>query len=309
LLVAVTLNFLLPRFMPGSPLAHLAGAEPSQLTPQERLQLLHDAGLDRPLVEQYLAFLGGLAHGDLGYSFQRHRPVTSILLERAPWTLLLSGTALAVSALAGVLLGAAAAVRHTQRTDVLLLGGFIVLESLPAFWVGMLLVAVLAVQTGLLPTFGARGALVQLDGPAYWIDVGKHLVLPAVTLVLASVSGTFLTMRASMLSVLGDDYVRVARAKGLTEPQVLFRHAVRNALLPVATVFLLNVGQLVAGATVVETVFAYPGLGRLLYDAVLARDYPLLQGGFLAITVSMLLASFAVDLVYPLLDPRLARGA
>jgi peptide/nickel transport system permease protein len=112
-----------------------------------------------------------------------------------------------------------------------------------------------------------------------------------------------------MVSVLGEDYVRVARAKGLTEPQVLFRHAVRNALLPVATVFLLNVGQLVAGATVVETVFSYPGLGRLLYDAVLARDYPLLQGGFLAITVSMLVASFTVDLVYPLLDPRLARGA
>jgi peptide/nickel transport system permease protein len=231
------------------------------------------------------------------------------LLERAPWTLLLSGTALGVSALVGALLGAAAAVRHAQRTDVLLLGVFIVLESLPAFWVGMLLVAVLAVQTGLLPTFGARSALAQLDGLAYWIDVGKHLVLPAVTLVLASVSSTFLTMRAGMVSVLGEDYVRVARAKGLTEPQVLFRHAVRNALLPVATVFLLNVGQLVAGATVVETVFSYPGLGRLLYDAVLARDYPLLQGGFLAITVSMLVASFTVDLVYPLLDPRLARGA
>jgi peptide/nickel transport system permease protein len=309
LLISVSLNFLLPRVMPGSPLAHLAGQEPSQLTPQERQQLVHDAGLDRPLVEQYVTFLGGLLHGDLGYSFQRHRPVSSILLERAPWTLLLSGTALGVSAVVGVLLGAAAAVRHARRTDVLLLGAFMVLESLPAFWVGMLLVAVLAVQTGLLPTFGARTALIQLDGVAYWIDVGKHLVLPGVTLVLVSVSGTFLTMRASMLSVLGDEYIRVARAKGLTERQVLFRHAMRNALLPVATVFLLNLGQLVAGATVIETVFSYPGLGRLLYDAVLARDYPLLQGGFLAITVSMLVASFTVDLIYPLLDPRLARGA
>jgi peptide/nickel transport system permease protein len=219
-----------------------------------------------------------------------------------------TGTALVVSGLLGITFGALAGWHHGHRVDAAALGVFVVLESLPAFWVGMILVAVFAVQTGLLPTFGARTALSQLEGLAYWSDVLRHLALPAATLVLVTVSGTFLTMRSSMLSVLGEEFVVVARAKGLAERQVLFGHALRNALLPVTTVFLLNLGQLVAGATVVETVFSYPGIGRLLYEAVLARDYPLLQGGFLVITLSMLIANLAADLLYPLLDPRLTRS-
>jgi peptide/nickel transport system permease protein len=308
LCVTVSLNFLLPRLMPGSPLANLAGEDAAQLTAQERQQLLRDVGLDAPLLGQYVQYIGNLVRGDLGYSFQRKRPVTAILLDRLPWTLLVTGTALLVSGLAGITFGALAGWRHGQRVDTAALGVFIVLESLPAFWVGMILVAVFAVQTGLLPTFGARAVLSQLEGLAYWVDVLRHMALPVATLVLVTVSGTFLTMRSSMLSVLGEEFVVVARAKGLAERQVLFGHALRNALLPVVTVLLLNLGQLVAGATVVETVFSYPGIGRLLYEAVLARDYPLLQGGFLVITVSMLIANLVADLLYPLLDPRLARG-
>jgi peptide/nickel transport system permease protein len=308
LCVTVSLNFLLPRLMPGSPLANLAGEDAAQLTAQERQQLLRDVGLDAPLLGQYVQYIGNLVRGDLGYSFQRKRPVTAILLDRLPWTLLVTGTALLVSGLVGITFGALAGWRRGQRVDTAALGVFIVLESLPAFWVGMILVAVFAVQTGLLPTFGARAVLSQLEGLAYWVDVLRHLALPVATLVLVTVSGTFLTMRSSMLSVLGEEFVVVARAKGLAERQVLFGHALRNALLPVVTVLLLNLGQLVAGATVVETVFSYPGIGRLLYEAVLARDYPLLQGGFLVITVSMLIANLVADLLYPLLDPRLARG-
>jgi peptide/nickel transport system permease protein len=308
LLVAVTLNFLLPRLMPGSPLGHLAGEDAGQLNAQERQKLIADAGLDAPLPAQYVRYVANLVQGDFGYSFQRKRPVTGLLLDRLPWTLLLTGTALGISAIIGVVFGALAGWRRGHRFDFAALALFIVLESLPAFWVAMLLVAVLAVQAGWLPTFGARTALVQLDGLAYWVDVARHLVLPLTTLVLVSVSGTFLTMRSSMLSVLGEEYITVARAKGLAERGVLFGHALRNAVLPVATVLLLNLGQLVAGATVVETVFSYPGLGRLLYEAVLARDYPLLQGGFLLITLSVLAANFVADLAYPLLDPRLTRG-
>jgi peptide/nickel transport system permease protein len=169
----------------------------------------------------------------------------------------------------------------------------------------MLLVSVFAVQLGLFPTFGAQG-LVPLRGPARWLDVAHHLVLPVVTLTLVSASGTFLTTRSSVLAVLGEEYV--ARAKGLRERRVVLGHALRTALLPVAAVFALNLGYLLAGATVVETVFSYPGIGRLLYEAVLARDYPLLQGGFLVLSVAVLAAGAAADAVYPLLGWRWRRG-
>ena len=309
LLVAVSLNFLLPRLMPGSPLAHLAGEEAGSLAPADRARIIRDAGLDRPLGEQYLLYLGNLARGELGYSFQQKKPVGAIVLDRLPWTLLLTGTALVVSTLVGVALGALAAWRHRRRTDVAALGVFILMQSLPAFWVGMLLVAVFAVQLGLFPTFGARDVFSRPEGLAYWTDVGHHLALPVTTLIVFSVSETFLTMRYSMLSVLGEDFIAAARAKGLRPRQVLYGHAVRNAVLPVATVVTLRLGEAFAGATVVETVFAYPGVGRLIYDAVLARDYPLLQGAFLLVTLSVVAANLLADLLYPLLDPRVARRA
>jgi peptide/nickel transport system permease protein len=189
------------------------------------------------------------------------------------------------------------------------LSTFIFLQSLPSFWVGMILVAVFAVQLELFPTFGSRDVFSRLEGLDYMVDVAHHLVLPATTLVLFTVSETFLTMRYSMLTVLGEDFVTVARAKGLAQHQVLFRHAVRNAILPVATVFMLRLGEAFAGATVIETVFSYPGVGRLIYDAVLARDYPLLQGAFLLITLSVVAANLVADLLYPILDPRVARRA
>lgn len=293
--------------MPGSPLANLAGEEVGTLTAQERDQVMRQAGLDRPLHEQYAIYLGDLARAELGYSYQRQRPVADVLAERVPWTLLLTGVALIASTLLGILFGALAGWRRGRRSDLGALGVFIFLESLPGFWLAMILVAVFAVQLRIFPTFGARDLYSGLEGFAYWLDVGRHLVLPVTTLTLITVSATFLTMRASMLSVLGEDYITVARGKGLAEPQILFRHAVRNALLPVATVFLLNLGQTVAGATVIETVFSYPGVGRLMYEAVLARDYPMLQGGFLVITLSIVVANMLADLAYPLLDPRVVR--
>lgn len=309
LMVTISLNFLLPRLMPGSPLGYLAGEEVGSMTAEDRARIIREAGLDKSLSEQYVVYLGNLARGDFGYSFQQKKPITAILLDRLPWTLLLTGTALAISTAVGIGLGALAGWRRGQRTDVGTLALFIFLEALPGFWLGMILVAVLAVQLGLFPTFGARDVFARLEGGAYWADVGRHLVLPAATLTLITISATFLTMRYSMLSVLGEEYITVARAKGLGETQVLFRHAVRNALLPVATVFLLNLGQAVAGATVIETVFSYPGVGRTMYEAVLARDYPLLQGGFLLITLSVIAANLLADLLYPLLDPRVVKRA
>jgi peptide/nickel transport system permease protein len=309
LLVAITLNFLLPRLMPGSPLGRLAGEEAGNLSAQDRARIIQDAGLDKSLGEQYVIYLGNLLKGDFGYSFQQKKPITTILLERLPWTLLLTGTALMVATGIGAGLGSLSAWRRGRRTDFMSLSVFIFLQSLPSFWVGMILVAVFAVQLGLFPTFGARDVFSRPEGLEFFLDVGHHLVLPVTTLVLFTVSEIFLTMRYSMLSVLGEDFVTVARAKGLHQHQVLFGHAVRNAVLPVATVFMLRLGEAFAGATVIETVFSYPGVGRLIYDAVLARDYPLLQGAFLVITLSVVAANLFADLLYPILDPRVARRA
>ena len=293
--------------MPGSPLAHLAGEDVGALTAQDRARVLRDAGLDRPPVEQYASYLANLARGEFGYSYQQKKPVATILLDRLPWTLLLTGCALTLSSVLGAALGALAAWQRGRRLDLASLATFIALQSLPSFWVGMLLVAVFGVQLGLFPTFGARDVFGRLEGADYWLDVAHHLALPCATLIIVTISETFLMMRYSMLAVLGEEYITVARAKGLAERWVLFRHALRNALLPVATVFMLRLGEAFAGATVIETVFSYPGLGRLMYDAVLARDYPVLQGAFLLVTLAIVFANLVADLLYPLLDPRVTR--
>lgn len=302
--VAITLNFFLPRLMPGNPLALLAGEEVGLLTPQQRTELLAQVGLDQPLPVQYTRYVQNIATGNFGYSYQKNKPITTILAERLPWTLLLTGTGLIISTLIGVALGALAAWKRGESGDVGLLGLFIFLESLPAFWVGMLLVALFAVQWRVFPTFGAVTPWVTYTGWDRVMDIARHLALPVTTLIIVSVPGTFLVARYAMLGVLGEEFIVVARAKGLRERQVLFRHALRNALLPVATVFTLNLAFAFGGATVIETVFSYPGVGRLIYEAVLNRDYPVLQAAFLMITVLVILANIVTDMLYPLLDPR-----
>ena len=307
--VAVTLNFALPRLMPGNPLALLAGEEVGMLTASQRTQLMANVGLDQPLPTQYVRYLQNLVRGDLGYSFQKNKPITTILADRLPWTLLLTMTSLLISTLIGVTLGATAAWQRGGRGDVGLLGFFVFLESLPSFWVGMLLVAVFAVQFPIFPTFGAMTPWSSFQGWELAEDIVRHLVLPLTTLTIVNVSGTFIVSRYSMLAVLGEDYIMVARSKGLRERLILFRHALRNALLPIATVFTLNLAFAFGGATVVETVFSYPGVGRLVYEAVLNRDYPVLQAAFLMITIMVVIANILADAVYPFLDPRVRHAA
>jgi peptide/nickel transport system permease protein len=257
---------------------------------------------------QYTRYLGNLARGDLGYSFQRNQPVAEVIAQRLPWTLLLSGTSLVLATLIAVALGAIGAWRHASRGDLWLVGLSLALDALPSFWIGMLLIALFAVEWPLFPSFGAVTAGRGYEGWAYVRDVARHLALPLVTLTLANLSATLLTTRSAMLSVLGAEYIVTARAKGLRERTVLFRHAFRNALPPIATLVGLNLAFAIGGATVVETVFSYPGLGRLTYDAVLKRDYPLLQGAFLLTTLLVVAANLVIDLLYPLLDPRTRRG-
>jgi peptide/nickel transport system permease protein len=304
LIAAVSLNFFLPRAMPGSPLQFLAGEDVALLPAEDRRALLARTGLDQPLTVQYGKYVGSLARGDLGYSYQANKPVLTMLLERLPWTLLLTGSALLLSTVFGVIVGALAAWRRNGWLDHATLTSSILLDSVPSFWLGMMLVALFAVQWPLFPVFGARTPWSSLTGWANVVDIARHLVLPVVTLTLVSLSGTFLVMRYAMLSVLGEDYIRTARAKGVSERRVLYKHALRNASMPVFTVFMLNLGTLVGGAVVIETVFAFPGLGRMLFEAASNRDYPLLQGAFLMVTLSILAGNILADLVYPLLDPR-----
>lgn len=304
LFVAATLNFLLPRLMPGNPLVLLAGVDVGLLRPEERAQVLERVGLDRPLLTQYLDYWGDLLRGDLGYSYRQKRPITEMLGNALPWTLLLTGSALALASVAGVVLGALSAWRRAGWTDVSLLWSMIAVNSLPSFWLGMLLISVVSVRWGWLPSFGAVTPASGYIGWEKARDIAAHAILPALTLAVVTTPNIYLVMRYSMLGVLGEEFIRTARAKGLREPVVLFRHVLRNALCPVATVLALRLGFAFGGTVVIETVFSYPGLGRLIFEAVSGRDYPVMQAAFLLFTVAVLLANLLADLLYPLLDPR-----
>ncbi len=300
----LTLNFLLPRLMPGNPLVFLAGEDVGFMSSTEKEAILEKHGLNDSIWQQYITYTKSVLTGDFGYSYQQKRPISELLLERLPWTMLLTGLGLVLSTIIGVIFGAVSAWKRGTKTDANLLTLFMFLSAMPSFWVGMILVSIFASQLGWLPVFGAEKAWSNLTGIDRMLDIGKHLILPLTTLVLISVTSTFMIMRYSMLNVLGEDYIMMAKAKGVKEKVIKYKHAMRNALLPVATVFMLSLGFTLGGATVIETVFAYPGVGRLMFESVLSRDYPLIQATFLIITFSVVIANFLADLIYPLLDPK-----
>ena len=302
--VAVTLNFLLPRLMPGNPLALIAGVDVGLLTPEQRAEIIADAGLDNPLWRQYVDYWRAIFTGDFGFSYRSGRPIIEMIRDRLPWTLLITGSSLAISALVGVVIGAFSAWRRGRPEDLGLLTGMISLESLPSFWLGMLLISLFSVQWGILPSFGAVTPASDLVGWEHIKDIIGHAVLPVATLTILATPGVYLTMRYSMLETLGEDYIRTARAKGAGGRRVLFGHVARNAIAPVITVLAIRLGFAFGGTVIVEQVFSYPGLGRLVFEAVSGRDYPVMQAAFLVFTAAVLVANLAADLLYPLVDPR-----
>lgn len=306
LFAAVTVNFALPRLAPGDVTDYLIPPEEAgSITAEQRQEILARYGLDEPLPEQFRDYVTGLARGDLLISARYSRPVIDIILERLPWTLLLVGTSTVLAVLIGTVAGFRSAWKRGRASDVTTMSTFMLIDSMPPFFLGLLLILVFSVQLGLFPIFGAVPTL-PADGLDLVLEIGKRLVLPAVSLTAAMLGTIYLVARPALVSELREDYVLMAQAKGLTRRQVR-RHAERNALLPVATMVLINLGTVVGGATVIETVFSYPGLGRLLYESVLARDYPVLQGTFFILAVTVLAANFVADLLYPLLDPRVRR--
>jgi peptide/nickel transport system permease protein len=304
LLIALTLNFALPRALPGGPLKLFGSPEAlARLTEDERAQIATEYGFGQPLPEQFVSYLKGVITLDLGTSLSDGRPVVEALGGALPWTLLLVGTSIVVTASLGVTLGVLGALRRRRGKGSGLLTTAIVVDSLPQFWLGMLLIVVFGVQLKVLPTFGVSG----IDG----VTVGgvlQHLVLPVTTLVVTGMGYLFMYTRSSLLTVLTSEPVQHAHARGVPYGRLIRRHVLRPALLPVHTILMLEIGFLAAGSIVVETVFAYPGLGRLTFDAISARDYPLMQGAFLVLTVMVVLMNALADATYPLLDPRARTG-
>jgi peptide/nickel transport system permease protein len=304
-LAALIVNFALPRLAPGDPVDYLVPPEAGTVDDAIRESMLERFDLDGSALQQFTSYLGNLVQGDLGISVRDGRPVSEVVGERLWWSLLLVGTAVAVSTILGVALGFAAGWRRGARRDVSLLAGVLALDALPAFFVGLMMLLVFSVQLEWLPVYGAVSPE-ALMGWSWVADAGKRLVMPAVTLTFVGLGSVFVVARSAMVSELSEDYVFMARAKGLKDRRVR-RHAARNAMVPVSTVALLGFSTLVGAATVVESVFSYPGLGSLAFDAVRARDYPVLQAVFLLLSLIAIAANLAADLLYPVLDPRVRR--
>jgi peptide/nickel transport system permease protein len=307
LVAAIALNFALPRLAPGDAIDYLLPPEQAgALTPEQRAEILDRFGLNDSLPAQFKDYVAGIARGDLLVSIRFGRPVTSLLGERVGWTLLLVGGALVLSTVIGAFLGFRSAWRRGTSADTGTMAGMMFLDALPPFFVGMLLLLAFSVGLGWFPSYGAL-APSDASGLESIGEVLKRAVLPIATLGIAGLGPMYLVARSALVSELAEDYVLMAEAKGLTDKEVR-RHAARNALLPVSTVALVGLGTLVGGAAVVETVFSYPGLGRLIYESVLARDYPVIQGAFLLLIVTVVVANLLNDLVYPYLDPRVRRA-
>ena len=306
LFLAASLNFALPRLMPGDPLRYVVGEDITMMSAAEKEAMRTKMGLNKPMVMQYLEYFGELLQGNLGYSFRENKTVSAVIATRLPWTLLLAALNIVISTLLGAAAGALAAWRRGSKLDLGMGTFFIFLRSMPSFWIGMILVAIFGSTLKWLPVYGAYTMWSYYKGLAQVLDILKHLVLPLTTLVILSVTSIYITMRYSMINTLGEDYITMAELKGIPEKKIKYRHAMRNALIPVVTVVMMNIGYMVGGATVVETVFAYPGTGRLLFEAVSNRDYPLIQGCFFVITLCVIVANIIADLLYPLLDPKVA---
>jgi len=298
----IVMAFSIIHAAPGDPVYVLAGEGASP----EYIEMMREhLGLNKPLYEQLVVYIATVMRGDLGYSFAYRQPVIVVIFERVPATLMLMGTALFFSSVVGIALGVISSKRpysllDNASTTISLLG-----YSLPVFWLAQVLLLIFAVALGWFPVQGMMSVREELTGIKYVLDIIHHLVLPAFALGLLQLALTARLTRASMLEILRQDYIITAWSKGLDENTVLYRHALRNALLPVVTIIGLHLGAMLTGAVLTETVFGWPGLGRLMYDAIASRDYPVLMGNFIVTATSVIGANFVTDILYGFLDPRI----
>lgn len=302
------MNFFLPRAMPGDPITALIdpGAPTYVDSDVLRAELEQYYGLNRPLLSQYVSYLGDLAQGDLGTSIRYNRPVSGLIVERLPWTLLLMGGSMVLATVVGMAAGVQSGWHRGRPVDRGLLVMFLGARNFPVFFLASIALFVFAVKLGWVPLSGARTPFATM-GPVERVgDIAHHLALPAAVLSMRFVADNYLYMRAGMVGELGSDHLLAGRAKGLPDRRLKYRYGARNALLPVVTAIALQPGQTITAVIFVETVFAYPGLGRLLFESVGFRDYPALQACFLLLTLVVVTANLLVDLLYLRLDPRTA---
>lgn len=307
-LAIVVFNFFLIHAAPGDPASIIAGqsgAADAKFLEQLRAQF----GLDQPLHVQLWLYLKGVLTLDLGFSHRQQMPVSTLLWDRLPATLLLTGAAFLFAVGIGVTMGALAARRVGTWGDSVITVLALAFYATPLFWVGLMLVLLFSVTLEWLPSFGMASVGVELHGVAAVLDVGKHLILPGLTLGLFYVAVYARLTRATMLEVADQDFVKTARAKGVPEGRILRRHVLRNALLPVITFAGIQAGQLIGGSILVETVFAWPGIGRLAFEALLARDYQVLMGVFFCTSVMVVVFNLITDLLYAVVDPRVEVSA
>jgi peptide/nickel transport system permease protein len=302
----VFLVFCLPRAMPGDPLAALDDPDNSLYVndPVVRHNVEAYYGLDKPLAAQFEHYVGRLVHGDLGFSIARKTSVSRLIRARLPWTVLLMGISIVVASVVSFLAGVAATWRRGRITDRSLMIGMTVAQAVPEYAMAAVLLILFAVAIPIFPLAGARTPFAEHGLVGSWLDIGRHLVLPASALTLSLLGSKFLLVRNTMVSTLGADYMVLARAKGLPDRLLKYRHAGRNALLPFLTVVGIQAGYAVGGAVFIESVFGYPGMGTLILSAVEARDYPVLEASFLVFALMVLAVNLLLELVYARIDPR-----
>ena len=302
-LVVVALNFFIIKLAPGDPVNIMAGFD----NPNEEFKMAVRAkyNLDKPLITQFFTYIYRLVQGDLGESYYSSRPVTELLAERMGASLLLSGTSAVLAFIIGTVLGLTAGKKEDSMQDKVLSAGPYVANAMPSFWLGLMLIFVFASRLGWLPTQGMYSLRENYTGIARYIDLGKHLILPVTTLVLVQIPGYFRITRSSVIQVMADDYITTFRVTGMSEKKIYMKYVLKNAILPVVTLFGINVAYIVAGSTLVETVFSWQGIGILMYTAIAKRDYNVLMGTYLIIAVSVAFFMILVDVIYAKLDPRI----
>jgi ABC-type dipeptide/oligopeptide/nickel transport system permease component len=301
--VAITINFFLFRVLPGTAVTDLSRVP--HASPQLQHALTVEFGLDKPKWEQYLIYLKNLLHGNMGISFAYQQPVSHLLIQDLKNTIPMVTVGTVAAILIGIVTGVLSAWRRGSAADHVSTNAAIFFYAFPTQWLGLMLLIIFA---GTLPAGGMENPFLFGAEPFFQhlTDIGQHMILPALTLTLTAYGSYTLIVRSSMLETFGEDYVLTARAKGLPARRVVRRHAFRNAMLPLVTLVALDLGYIVGGAVLIEVIFSWPGIGLAMYDAIGQRDYPMLQGGFLILTVSVIFLNLAADLLYFRLDPRIS---
>ena len=305
-LVVFSLNFVIINAAPGSPIKTMMGKEVDNIELQKALEKKY--GFDQPLHKQYLKYLKNVSKGDLGVSVIYNRPVKDMILEKMGPTVLLVLSSAIISLILGTAMGISVARREGSLLDVIFSSVNYILNSMPSFWLGLMLVIIFSTKLNLLPTFGMTDPRADYTGIDYFVDVLKHLVLPVLTMVLIQIPLYFRIAKSSVLQVVNEDYIQTFRACGMSEEKVFNKYIFKNAILPTITIFGISIAYLVTGVALVEIIFAWPGTGRLVLNAINQRDYPTLMGIYLVMSISIAVVMMLVDIIYAFVDPRIRYG-